>query len=115
MTWKIKIYSDSCPNLRKGNILTNYKDICMISGKGFDQIKCSKEICPIKIKGNQKLKMTEARTVLYKRKCELEQSIIKYKSNEAQILKELNSCRNTIAGKKKLLQEIVDVYDRLTD
>ena len=59
--------------------------------------------------------MGEVRTVLYKRKCELEQNIIKYESNEAQILKELNSCRNTIAGKKKLLQEIMDVYERLPE
>ena len=59
--------------------------------------------------------MGEVRTVLYKRKCELEQGIIKYTNNEAQILKQLNECRNSIARRKKLLQEITDVYDRLTD
>ena len=49
MTWEIKVDSNDCPNVHEGGILTNYKDICMISGKVFDQIECSEEICPLKI------------------------------------------------------------------
>lgn len=59
--------------------------------------------------------MGEVRTVLYKRKCELQEIIANRKSVEERMLKELNECRDNIAYYKRLLQEIMDVYDKLPE
>jgi len=59
--------------------------------------------------------MGEARTVLYTRKIELEQQIRKIKEREKILVKELNDTRDNIIYRKRLLQEILDVYNRISE
>lgn len=44
--WIIEIHSDGCPYKRIGDILTEYKNICLMI-KGIGQIYCNIETCPI--------------------------------------------------------------------
>lgn len=59
--------------------------------------------------------MTEAKTVLYKRKNELETRIRRLKEQEASLLKELKGVRSSLLYRQRLLQEIMDVYNTLVN
>jgi len=59
--------------------------------------------------------MSEAKTVLFKRKNELDTRIRKLKEKEVSLLKELKGVRHDIKFRERLLQEIMDVYNTLVD
>jgi len=53
--------------------------------------------------------VSEAKTVLYKRKLDLEQRIRMLKTQEASAMRELKTTRDSIRFKEKKLQEVIDV------
>ena len=57
--------------------------------------------------------MTEARKVLHTRKTVLEKQIRLYEGQEKEIIKELEICRTTIKYRRRLLDEVLDVYNTL--
>jgi len=57
--------------------------------------------------------MSEATTVLYKRKNELGTAIRRLKETEIKLLKELKTCRDSIRLRERLLQEVMDAYNIL--
>ncbi len=57
--------------------------------------------------------MGEARTVLYKRKIELERIIENYEGKEIQSLKDLQIIRDNLLLRKRMLREINGVYKAL--
>lgn len=59
--------------------------------------------------------MTEAQTVLYRRKIELKQLIETKKRRENELLTSLKNVRGSIEYHEKLLEEIEEVYNKLTD
>jgi len=59
--------------------------------------------------------MSEAKTVLFKRKNELDTRIRKLKEKEVSLLKELKGVRHDIKFRERLLQEIMEVYNPLVN
>lgn len=57
--------------------------------------------------------MGEVKSVLYKRKTELEQRIRYLEIEEGKWIRELKITRDGIRRRKKLLEEIMDVYNTL--
>ena len=57
--------------------------------------------------------MTEAGKILRKRKIELERIIVLLEAEEINTLKTLESCRSSIKRRKRLLDEVLDVYNTL--
>lgn len=57
--------------------------------------------------------MSEAKTVLFKRKNELDTKIRLLKEQETKLMKELGSIRSSIKFRERLLQEVLSVYNPL--
>ena len=57
--------------------------------------------------------MCEAKTVLYKRKNELETEIRRRREKEDDLLKQLKATRDARMYRERLLQEVMDVYSSI--